>query len=122
MLLTVSVPLKDRFPPIVKLETIKLNPASVMLDCALIVKLEIVTALVSVGMLTAVETIKAESFGATGVPSSQFWLLNQLESSVPSQVRSTPAPPKSQFLLLPALKPLLVSLINRPDRASESRA
>src|SRR6185295_11042860 len=117
---TVSVPTRTRVPALVKLERVRLKPARVRLAAPeLIVRLEIETAAVSVGMLAAVETMSAESRVAIGTPVSQLRLFDQTVLVPPHQVRSCPAPPKSQFLLLvPSIEVVAVMVL--PDRASES--
>ena len=124
---TVSVPKKTKFPPIVMLVAVRLKPfkltlAAITLLPELIVKVEMFTAAVNVGMFVTVETIKAESCGDNGTPVSQFDANDQFVFVVPHQVRSFPDPPKFQFLLFPLSDPLLVSVINVPGRASESFA
>src|SRR5437773_1461885 len=96
---TCSDPFKVKFPLLVKLEKVRLNPFNVRVAVvALIVRVEIETAAVKIGMLVAVDTIKALSFVEIGTPVSQ--LLGTVQSVLvpPHQVLCTPEPPKSQFL------------------------
>src|SRR5579872_5411103 len=120
--LTVSVPAITRFPPIVMLVAVRLNPAKVTLDPALIVNVEMFTAAIRVGWILTVDTINALSFPDIGCPVSQFSSFSQFVSVVPHHVLNFPAPPKSQLLLLPPSTPLLLSVISFPSRASESCA
>src|ERR1700730_1765031 len=74
--LTVSVPTRTKDPALVKLEIVRLLPARVVVEPELMVRLEMVTAEVRVGIKEAVETIRAESWAA-GTPRSQLDPIDQ---------------------------------------------
>src|SRR5438046_1051636 len=83
---TVSVPTRINVPALVKLDKVRLKPPSVSVAVPLLmVRLEIVTAEVRIGMLVAVVTINAESWLA-GTPRSQLDPIAQLALVVPHQV------------------------------------